>query len=150
MSTKQARVTSAKASPGSEHSSVDAGCSTSPTAGTAHTLSVRRWSGVAHRPEDWEATRPDAPFTFVADVEPAIAKVKEIAGDKNVAAVGPNVIPSVAGFFALHSVCPDEALGLPRPHRAAQQARKGGESLRGWDDFRPCEDKVAALGAQDA
>jgi dihydrofolate reductase len=43
-------------------------------------------------PEDWKAAHPDAPFTFVGDVETAIAKAKDIAGDKNVAVAGPNVI----------------------------------------------------------
>jgi dihydrofolate reductase len=43
-------------------------------------------------PEEWIAAHPDAPFTFVGDVETAIATAKEIAGDRNVAIAGPNVI----------------------------------------------------------
>ena len=43
-------------------------------------------------PEEWQAAHPDAPFTFVGDLETAIAQAKEIAGDKNVAVAGPNVI----------------------------------------------------------
>ena len=43
-------------------------------------------------PEEWRAAHPDAPFTFVGDLETAIEQAKEIAGDKNVAVAGPNVI----------------------------------------------------------
>lgn len=49
---------------------------------------------VSHQPEpaDWRAEYPDAPFTFVGDVETAVAKAKEIAGDKDVVVAGPTII----------------------------------------------------------
>ena len=43
-------------------------------------------------PADWRAEFPDAPTTFVGDVETAIAKAKEIAGDKDVAVAGPSIV----------------------------------------------------------
>jgi dihydrofolate reductase len=46
-------------------------------------------------PAEWRARFPDAPFTFVGDVETAVAKAKEIAGDKDVAVAGPNIVQQV-------------------------------------------------------
>jgi dihydrofolate reductase len=43
-------------------------------------------------PEEWRAEHADAPFTFVGDVETAIATAKQIDGDKDVAVAGPNVV----------------------------------------------------------
>ncbi|MDX6253922.1 MAG: hypothetical protein QOJ11_256 [Frankiales bacterium] len=40
-------------------------------------------------PEGWP--RDDAPFTFVTDVESALTKAQQVAGDKTVGVAGPNV-----------------------------------------------------------
>lgn len=48
--------------------------------------------GFIARPDNWVAEHGDAPFTFVGDVETAIVKAKEIAGKKDVAVAGPNII----------------------------------------------------------
>ncbi len=52
---------------------------------------------VSHQPEpaDWRAEHPGAPFTFVGDVATAVAKAKEIAGDKDVAVAGPTIVQQV-------------------------------------------------------
>ncbi len=57
--------------------------------GGRHTLDVPVVV-VTHRvPEDWIAAHPDAPFTFVTDgVESAIARAREIAGDRMVSVTG--------------------------------------------------------------
>jgi dihydrofolate reductase len=49
---------------------------------------------VTHRgePAEWCAAHPDAPFTFVGDIETAVETARGIAGDKNVSVAGPNVI----------------------------------------------------------
>ena len=46
-------------------------------------------------PTEWRARFPDAPFTFVGDVETAVAKAKEIAGDSDVAVAGPSIVQQV-------------------------------------------------------
>jgi dihydrofolate reductase len=52
---------------------------------------------LTHRgaPEDWVKEHPEAPFTFVGDLDTALATAKELAGDKNVSVAGPNVIQQV-------------------------------------------------------
>lgn len=47
---------------------------------------------VTHRPppEDWPP-RPDAPFTFVSDLETALAKAQAVAGDHAVGVAGANI-----------------------------------------------------------
>ena len=46
-------------------------------------------------PDEWVKEHPNAPFTFVGDLDTALATAKEIAGDKNVSVAGPNVIQQV-------------------------------------------------------
>ncbi|HEU4354292.1 MAG TPA: dihydrofolate reductase family protein [Actinomycetota bacterium] len=61
---------------------------------------------VSHEPEpaDWRAEYPDAPFTFVGDVEGAIAKAKEIAGGKNVAVAGPAIVQQVINLGLMNEI----------------------------------------------
>ena len=46
-------------------------------------------------PAEWRGRFPDAPFTFVGDVEAAVAKAKQIADDKDVAVAGPSIVQQV-------------------------------------------------------
>jgi dihydrofolate reductase len=61
---------------------------------------------VSHQPEpaDWRAEHPDAPFTFVGDVGSAIAKAKEIAGDKDVVVAGPTIIQQVINLGLMDEI----------------------------------------------
>lgn len=54
---------------------------------------------------EWIAAHPDAPFTFVGNVETAIDKAKEIAGDSNVSVAGPNVIQQVINLELMDEIC---------------------------------------------
>lgn len=57
-------------------------------------------------PEAWRAEHPDAPFTFVTDgVESAIEQAKDIAGDKQVAVAGPNVIQQCINLGLMDEIC---------------------------------------------
>jgi dihydrofolate reductase len=48
---------------------------------------------LTHRPPQEWVDKPDSPFTFVTDgIESAVAKAKEIAGDKSVGVAGANVM----------------------------------------------------------
>jgi dihydrofolate reductase len=62
---------------------------------------------VTHRgtPEDWVAEHPGAPFTFVSDVETAVATARDVAGDKNVSVAGPNVIQQVINLGLMDEIC---------------------------------------------
>lgn len=61
---------------------------------------------VSHGPEpaEWQAEHSDAPFTFVPDVETAVAKGKEIAGDKNVAVAGPAIVQQVINLGLMDEI----------------------------------------------
>jgi dihydrofolate reductase len=61
---------------------------------------------VSHQPEpaDWRAEHPDAPFTFVGEVETAVAKAKDIAGDKDVAVAGPTIIQQVINLGLMDEI----------------------------------------------
>jgi dihydrofolate reductase len=60
---------------------------------------------VSHNvPEEWIAEHPGAPFTFVGDVETAVSKAKEIAGEKNVSVAGPNVIQQVINLGLMDEI----------------------------------------------
>ncbi len=59
-------------------------------------------------PTKWIAEHPDAPFTFVTDgVANAIEKAKAIAGRKDVAVAGPNVIQQCINLGLLDEICVD-------------------------------------------
>jgi dihydrofolate reductase len=59
-------------------------------------------------PTKWIAEHPDAPFTFVTDgVANAIEKAKAIAGKKDVAVAGPNVIQQCINLGLLDEICVD-------------------------------------------
>jgi dihydrofolate reductase len=62
---------------------------------------------VTHRgaPEDWVAEHRDAPFTFVDDVETAVATAKGIAGDKDVGVAGPNTVQQVINLGLMDEIC---------------------------------------------
>ena len=55
-------------------------------------------------PAEWRARFPDAPFTFVGDVETAVAKAKEIAGDKDVAVAGPTIVQQVINLGLMDEI----------------------------------------------
>lgn len=55
-------------------------------------------------PADWRAEHPDAPFTFVGDVETAVAKAKEIAGDSDVAVAGPTIVQQVINLGLMDEI----------------------------------------------
>ena len=55
-------------------------------------------------PSDWRAEHPGAPFTFVGDVETAVAKAKEIAGDKDVTVAGPSIIQQVINLGLMDEI----------------------------------------------
>ena len=55
-------------------------------------------------PAEWRARFPDAPFTFVDEVETAVAKAKEIAGDKDVAVAGPNIVQQVINLGLMDEI----------------------------------------------
>jgi dihydrofolate reductase len=60
--------------------------------GGKHPLDVPIVVLTHHPPQEW-VNKPDSPFTFVTDgVESAVAKAKEIAGEKNVGVAGANVM----------------------------------------------------------
>jgi dihydrofolate reductase len=61
---------------------------------------------VSHSPEpaEWRAEHPDAAFTFVGDVETAVAKAKEIAGDKDVAVAGPTIVQQVINLGLMDEI----------------------------------------------
>jgi dihydrofolate reductase len=62
---------------------------------------------VTHRgtPGEWVAEHPDAPFTFVRDVETAVATAKGIAGDKDVGVAGPNIVQQVINLGLMDEIC---------------------------------------------
>ena len=64
---------------------------------------------VTHRvPEDWIAAHPDAPFTFVTDgVEAAIARAKELAGDRDVTVTGGTIARQCLELGLLDEVAVD-------------------------------------------
>ncbi len=64
---------------------------------------------VTHRvPEDWVTAHPDAPFTFVTDgVESAIARAKELAGDRDVSVSGGTVASQCLELGVLDEVAVD-------------------------------------------
>jgi dihydrofolate reductase len=67
---------------------------------------------VTHRgaPQDWVAEHPDAPFTFVDDIETGVEKAKAIAraadgaGDKRVSVAGPNVVQQVINLGLMDEI----------------------------------------------
>lgn len=61
---------------------------------------------VTHRPADeWQKEHPNAPFTFVGDVETGIKTAKEMAGDKNVSVAGPSIIQQVINLGLMEEIC---------------------------------------------
>jgi dihydrofolate reductase len=57
-------------------------------------------------PAKWIAEHPNAPFTFVTGgVERAIQEAREIAGDKNVAVAGPNVVQQCINVGLMDEIC---------------------------------------------
>src|SRR4051794_24376353 len=64
---------------------------------------------VAHRvPEDWIAAHPDAPFSFVTDgVESAIARAKELAGNRDVTVTGGTIARQCLDLGLLDEVAID-------------------------------------------
>jgi dihydrofolate reductase len=64
---------------------------------------------VTHQvPTDWVDTHPDAPFTFVTDgVEAAVAKAKDIAGDRVVAVTGGTIAGQCLELGLLDEVAVD-------------------------------------------
>ncbi|MCG3212627.1 MAG: hypothetical protein FOGNACKC_06297 [Anaerolineae bacterium] len=57
-------------------------------------------------PDNWIAEHPDAPFTFITDgIENAIKAAKDIAGNKNVAVAGPNVIQQCLNLGLIDEIC---------------------------------------------
>jgi dihydrofolate reductase len=57
-------------------------------------------------PAQWIAAHPNAPFTFVTDgIESAIRKAATIAGEKNVAVAGPNVIQQCISLGLMDEIC---------------------------------------------
>ena len=55
-------------------------------------------------PAEWRSRFPDAPFTFVGDVSSAVAKAKEIAGDKDVAVAGPTIVQQVINLGLMDEI----------------------------------------------
>lgn len=55
-------------------------------------------------PDEWRARHPDAPFTFVGDVETAVAKAVEIAGDKDVSVAGPSIVQQVINLGLMDEI----------------------------------------------
>ncbi|MFN2560372.1 MAG: dihydrofolate reductase family protein [Jatrophihabitans sp.] len=64
---------------------------------------------VTHRvPEDWIAAHPDAPFTFVTDgLEAAIARAKELAGNRDVTVAGGTIARQCLDLGLLDEVAVD-------------------------------------------
>lgn len=57
-------------------------------------------------PEAWISAHPDAPFTFVTDgIESAVHVAKGIAGPKDVAVAGPNVIQQCINLGLIDEIC---------------------------------------------
>jgi len=57
-------------------------------------------------PNKWIAEHPEAPFAFVTDgVASAIERAKGIAGEKDVAVAGPNVIQQCINLRLLDEIC---------------------------------------------
>lgn len=57
-------------------------------------------------PQGWISAHPGAPFTFVTDgIEGAIRVAKNIAGSKDVAVAGPNVIQQCINLGLLDEIC---------------------------------------------
>jgi dihydrofolate reductase len=61
---------------------------------------------VTHRgePAEWRARFPDAPFTFVDDLEKGVAAAKEIAGDKNISVAGPSLIQQAVNLGLMDEI----------------------------------------------
>ena len=64
---------------------------------------------VTHKvPTDWVATHPDAPFTFITDgVEDAVARAKELAGDRDVTVSGGTIARQCLELDLLDEVAVD-------------------------------------------
>ena len=59
-------------------------------------------------PRKWIAEHPDVPFTFVTEgIQCALEKAKTIAGNKNVAVAGPNVIQQCINLGQMDEICID-------------------------------------------
>jgi dihydrofolate reductase len=55
-------------------------------------------------PAEWRTRFPGAPTTFVGDVSTAVAKAKEIAGDKDVAVAGPSIVQQVINLGLMDEI----------------------------------------------
>jgi dihydrofolate reductase len=73
-----------------------------------HTLDVPVVVVTHHVPTDWVADHPDAPFSFITDgVEAAVARAKEIAGDRDVTVSGGTIARQCLDLGLLDEVAVD-------------------------------------------
>ena len=73
-----------------------------------HTLDVPVVVVTHQVPTDWVAAHPDAPFSFVTDgVETAVARARELAGDRNVTVSGGTIARQCLDLGLLDEVAVD-------------------------------------------
>jgi dihydrofolate reductase len=73
-----------------------------------HTLDVPVVVVTHHVPTDWVASHPEAPFSFITDgVEAAVARAKELAGDRDVTVTGGTIARQCLDLGLLDEVAVD-------------------------------------------
>ena len=86
--------------------------------GGTHTIGVPVVVVTHQVPTDWVEAHPDAAFTFVTDVEAAVAKAQEIAGDRTVAVTAGTIARQCLELGLLDAVAVDlvpVVMGRGRP-----------------------------------